>query len=340
MTVLAAFSKYLAYDVGGAEKSTRTLLTDRARAGSDRIVVVAARHARFVGRPASPAALPCEWELRWLEGFAQTARFPYLEYLRNRRRLVRWFGALEADELWTYGTWAPAAALGFPGPTVFYVRSETDLGIVGNYFTGAKRLARHLYGALEHPAIAAYRSDLKRAAARSRVVANSRYIARRVEQCLGVQASVVLPPVDVAPMRARLQGGGAPAGDPAVVFVGDNAYKGLPIVLEVARMLPTVPFRIFSRFVAAERRDGNVQWMPWQSQPWRVFSGARLVIVPSQWEEAYGRIAREAYLLGVPVLVSATGGLPEAVDERPDCLVDNFRDPGAWTDAIRRQILH
>jgi glycosyltransferase involved in cell wall biosynthesis len=336
MSTLAAFSKYLAYDVGGAEQSTRSLLRDRQARG-DAIVVVSAANAQFVGQPAKPALMPMPWTTKWLDGFAQQARFPHVEYLRNRERLRSWFARLDADALWAYGMWAPAAVLGFRGETTYFVRSETDLGIVGNHRTGAARLARSMYGLIESPAVAAFRADLRSVARTARIIANSQYMARRVGETLGVDAQVWLPPVDVDPMRARLVAEPCQPND--VVFVGDNAYKGLPLVLALAARFPELPFRIHSRFVTSERREANVRWVPWQTEPWRVYAGARLMIVPSQWEEAYGRVAREALLLGVPVLASRVGGLPEAVDDRDDCLVTDFRNPGAWEDAIRRQIV-
>src|SRR3546814_15981064 len=35
------------------------------------------------------------------------------------------------------------------------------------------------------------------------------------------------------------------------------------------------------------------------------------LLVPSQWEEAWGRVATEVQLSGIPVLASARGGMPD-----------------------------
>lgn len=40
---------------------------------------------------------------------------------------------------------------------------------------------------------------------------------------------------------------------------------------------------------------------------------AKLVVVPSRWEEPFGRVALEALSYGVPVVASSQGGLPEIV---------------------------
>lgn len=337
LTEITAFSKFLTYSMGGAEASTLSLLRQQAAQGR-RIRIVCAQEARFLGRRLTQVAIPSDWRREVIPDCLQLPRFSYLEYVLNRARLRRWFEGLKTDELWTYGLWAPAAMAAFAGPVRYFVRSETDLGIAGNYFQGPKRWLKHLYDATELPATATYRRDLRRAVLGSgaRVVANSAYMARRAQQCLGVDAEVSLPPVDVRPMQERLQAEGV--SPRWVVFVGDNVYKGLQVAREIAALAPDLEFRFFSRFVERPREEGNVCWMPWQSESWRVFSGARLVIVPSQWEEAYGRTAREAFLLGLPVLVSGIGGLPEAVDDRAAHIVDDYKNPEAWLDDIRRTL--
>lgn len=43
-----------------------------------------------------------------------------------------------------------------------------------------------------------------------------------------------------------------------------------------------------------------------------VFDNISVLIVPSLWQEAWGLIATEAQLRGIPVIASNVGGLPEA----------------------------
>lgn len=335
MRKLAAFSKFLAYGVGGAETSTLALLADESRHGAG-ITLISVANASFLGRALPEIVVPNDWRRLFLEGTRLLARFSYAEYLLNRKRIARWFSQLSADELWTYGMWAPAAMEGFQGPITYFVRSETDLGIVGNYFQGVRYGLKSAYTLVESPAIQCFRRDLQRTIRNARVVANSHYMARRTRECLGVESKVLYPAVDIASFREKLALQDSSAQ--WVVFVGDNVYKGLDVILKVSQKLPDVPFRVFSRFVTRSRQQGNVLWTPWQEEAWRIYEGARLVIVPSQWEEAYGRIAREAYLLGIPVLVSEVGGLPEAVDYNDHCLVHNFRNPDAWKYAIRQTL--
>ena len=332
---IAAFSKYLAYSVGGAEESTRALLSDASRQGAA-ITVISLANARFLGRALPEADIPANWKKLQINNPVTLSRFSYWEYLMNRAYIRSWFSELSADELWTYGIWAPAAMMGFSGPVRYFVRSETDLGILRNYHSGARSWLKRLYTTAEFPAIRVYLSDLHRVTENATIVTNSHYMRRRTRECLGVDSTVVYPPIDVGRIRDRLSA--CPQAPRWIVFVGDSVYKGFEIFLKIAERLPALSFRIFSRKIEREHQKGNVLWSPWQSDAWKIYAGARLVIVPSQWEEAYGRVAREARLLNIPVLCSNTGGLAEAVDHDTSCLVDQYDNVDAWCASILKQV--
>ncbi len=46
-----------------------------------------------------------------------------------------------------------------------------------------------------------------------------------------------------------------------------------------------------------------------------IYKRVRLLLMPSQWEEAFGRVAMEAMINGIPVVGSNVGGLKETIDE-------------------------
>jgi glycosyltransferase involved in cell wall biosynthesis len=62
---------------------------------------------------------------------------------------------------------------------------------------------------------------------------------------------------------------------------------------------------------------------------------ARLVLVPSRWEETWGRIVSEAQVSGIPALAARRGGLPESVGEG-GLLVDADADLAGWERAFAR----
>ena len=77
-----------------------------------------------------------------------------------------------------------------------------------------------------------------------------------------------------------------------------------------------------------------------------LLADADCVVMPSQWPETFGIVAREALVRGVPVVVARVGGLADAVDEgrngftfapdRTDELADILRRLARDDDLVRR----
>ena len=69
------------------------------------------------------------------------------------------------------------------------------------------------------------------------------------------------------------------------------------------------------RAALAQRLAGlpNVTLAPRVDDMREVYAQTKVLLVPSQWEEGYGRIASEAQFSGIPVIGSDRGGLPEAI---------------------------
>jgi glycosyltransferase involved in cell wall biosynthesis len=66
-----------------------------------------------------------------------------------------------------------------------------------------------------------------------------------------------------------------------------------------------------------------------------IYAQAKVILMPSLWEEAWGRVASEAHYSGIPVVASNRGGLTESVGPGgvtldPDEPINN------WVDVIRR----
>jgi glycosyltransferase involved in cell wall biosynthesis len=61
---------------------------------------------------------------------------------------------------------------------------------------------------------------------------------------------------------------------------------------------------------------------------------ARAVVVPSTWEEGFGLVAVEAMAVGVPVLASARGSLPELVTDGVDGRLFAPGDAGALAGVL------
>ena len=147
-----------------------------------------------------------------------------------------------------------------------------------------------------------------------RYIANSGFIANRLRRDFGIEAEI-MPPL-VLPERYRVH-----STRERVLFVNPVAEKGVEISLRLAEERPDIPFDFVEcwkrnselRHSERVRQAKNIRWHKSRLDVRKFYGKAKLLLLPSQWEEAWGRVATEAQLSGIPVLASRIGGLPESV---------------------------
>lgn len=154
-----------------------------------------------------------------------------------------------------------------------------------------------------------------------------------VSRRYGRDSHVLYPPVDVEAYRT-------PRREECVTMVNPIPVKGVEIALSLAEALPRQEFLFVEGWgtdpavVARIERLPNATYLRKQLDMRAVYARTRVLLVPSQWQEAFGRVVVEAQASGIPVIASRTGGLPEAVGDG-GILVDDYRDPAAWLAALQ-----
>ncbi len=102
-----------------------------------------------------------------------------------------------------------------------------------------------------------------------------------------------------------------------------EASKGIEVLLDAARQQPPGRVRVLvggtgpADYLQALRQryaSPNIEFIGFV-KPGDLFARIDLLVVPSLWEEPLGRVIYEAYTYGVPSIVSRAGGMPEIVDE-------------------------
>ena len=81
----------------------------------------------------------------------------------------------------------------------------------------------------------------------------------------------------------------------------------------------------------------QVEFTGW-IEPWKVpdlLDRATVVLMPSKWAEPFGLVALQAGQMGRPVIATATGGLPEIVDDGETGLLVPVGDVDALAGALR-----
>ncbi|MDV8023654.1 glycosyltransferase family 4 protein [Rhodococcus sp. IEGM 1330] len=122
-------------------------------------------------------------------------------------------------------------------------------------------------------------------------------------------------------------------------FVGRlEEEKGVRIALDVAESMNVAAVVIGDGSLRSEvqersrKSDGQIRYMGALSyvDTMRTLADTKLVLVPSAWDEPFGRVAAEALAVGALPLVSNRGGLPEIVAGLDySAVVDTF-STDAW----------
>jgi hypothetical protein len=169
-------------------------------------------------------------------------------------------------------------------------------------------------------------------------LANSSFTARRWHALHGLGCAVIPPVVDAPSHLAE----GGPRD--RVLFVNPTPVKGVERMFALAQACPELPFLVVESWPLSPswehlcRSRGaalpNLRWMPATADMRPVYGHARVLLMPSVWEEAFGRMVVEAQINGIPALASRRGALPELVGDGGIVLdADGPLEP--WIDALR-----
>jgi glycosyltransferase involved in cell wall biosynthesis len=171
-----------------------------------------------------------------------------------------------------------------------------------------------------------------------RFIANSSFTAEKYGRVYGVHPSVIHPFIVADRYRTETTGEN-------VTFINPHPYKGRDIALRIARLCPEIPFTFVESWELCERVRRplmeqlatlpNVTLLPPQKDMRRVYGKCKILLAPSVWEEAYGRVVTEAQICGIPAIASRRGGLPESVGSG-GILLDPDGPISDWAVAVRR----
>jgi glycosyltransferase involved in cell wall biosynthesis len=169
-------------------------------------------------------------------------------------------------------------------------------------------------------------------------LANSDFTAQRWHTLYGIDCTVIPPVIAQEPYLA------AQTGD-KVLFVNPIPIKGVEMLFSLAAACPELPFLVMEswnidphwRAYCLDRAAqlGNIEWHGPTRDMREVFARSRLLLMPSVWEESFGRTVVEAQLNGLPVLASNRGALPQLVGHggyvlAPEAPIDD------WAHALRQ----
>jgi glycosyltransferase involved in cell wall biosynthesis len=161
----------------------------------------------------------------------------------------------------------------------------------------------------------------------------------------GVRPVAAVPSeAERAHARASL---GLPAGAFVVVYVGRvSQEKGVRYAIEALTAADAEVHLVIAgegddlaaaRSLAGELGvSSRVHFLGYVTNPAHVYTAADVAVVPSLWNEAFGRVVVEAMGYGVPTVATAVGGMRELFDHGVQGLFVPKADAGAIAGALEK----
>jgi glycosyltransferase involved in cell wall biosynthesis len=149
----------------------------------------------------------------------------------------------------------------------------------------------------------------------------SQFLTDHYRERVGLVSTPLEPPIEWTSVLASAE------SRAFVTFVNPSPHKGLLLFARLADMLgsrrPDIPILV----VQSGHSGGSLNAIPGLDfgrypqimaappvpAPADYFALTRILVVPSVWEEPFGRVAAEAMMNGIPPLVSERGSLPHVI---------------------------
>lgn len=319
------FSKYLGFNVGGAERSLHTLL----------------EHINFP-KEYIGANIKKTYDARSYEvdipvkrfTCIEIPRFPYFEYWINRTRIREAIQNTESEILLTQGVWAAAALRDWKGKSILFIRSEYQINQMPfKHLSWWRCIIKCVYLLVQAPFLYVLYRDSREAILHADiVVANSAYMQRRIKEKFGRESLLVYPMRDLVPLQDEVLP--ALSERPFITLIGSERIKGSHILEQIANAIPEIEFLVVGRDIVSTYQKGNITYHPWVKDPLEIYRRTCILLVPSLWAESSPGVIVEAMTLGIPVLASDMGGITELV--YPEAIVEPVGDMQQWVAKIRK----
>lgn len=169
-------------------------------------------------------------------------------------------------------------------------------------------------------------------------IANSEFTARTYQENFGIKSIVIPPTIDFEEYRTTTSG-------EYVTFINPYKEKGFERAVEIAKACPEIPFLFVESWLLDEPHRaeitkvisplGNVRFESRTNDMKTIYGRTKILLAPSKWEEAWGRVASEAHCSGIPVIGSDRGGLPEAIGDG-GVILDYNAPLENWTKTVKQ----
>lgn len=332
--MILVISKYFGYNVGGAERSMEQLLKNM---GDSYFYINFYNLKHYNAQKLINDSLSGQViSLYWFGDFRlfpfSTAILNSLIYRKKLKNIVKRNGI---TDIYTYGFYACALTQLYSVRKKLFIRDEFAFGELPNYHGGLKYGMYKVYQLLEFPGRYFWKKLMGKIYWDT-VVYNSRYMQNRNTLKMRISREVVsYPDIDLQSLLSSYNFWKSKSEHRYITFVGDTKVKGIDVFKYLVEKINEVEFLHVGEVEVDAQNVTN--WN--HCDIGKVFASTKLLLVPSQWQEAYGRIVREAVLLGIPTVASNTGGISEAADSSVT-LINTYHDVEVWLEIVQEKIEH
>ena len=171
------------------------------------------------------------------------------------------------------------------------------------------------------------------------LLANSPYAASVITQATGYRPQVILPFLQLERYRVSNR------QRKYITFINLIPEKGANIAIELAHQLPQEKFlfvkgkwagysEIQNAFLEQASKLPNVEIWGHQQDMRNVYAVTDILLVPSQYNETFGRVIVEAQTNGIPILAANVAGIPYTLG-KGGILIKPIDKIQAYVDAVK-----
>lgn len=169
------------------------------------------------------------------------------------------------------------------------------------------------------------------------IFTNSYFMQKELKRIMDVSSQVIYPFIDIEKYKTDV----VFDEQKYITFINLNFHKGGDIALKIAKALPKQKFLFIEgnnpdkKLILKIAKLKNIKNVKWVKNMKEIYKLTRLLLMPSVWDEPFGRLPIEAGINGIPVIASSRGGLPESVGDG-GILIKNLFDIDEWLKAIKK----
>jgi len=173
------------------------------------------------------------------------------------------------------------------------------------------------------------------------LISNSFFLKEYLEK-MNIKSEVVYPFIKLDHYKYKTIKDHYRVEEKYITFINPIYKKGVEIALRITKELPKREFlfvgksTIMSKKILREIHElKNIKFIEWAQDMRNIYQQTSVIIMPSIWEESFGRIPIEAGINGIPTIASKRGGIPESVG-KDGIIIENFQNIDNWIKSIEK----